>query len=150
MFSQSRNCGSDSLKEHALPCGPSTQLTIWSAKFIASMIKSMGKRDEAFGPHQRYYSLAGPSFVLRPVFHGRNSTVTSLNIARVQAQPNVVIYAILFVAAFFSTLALTPLSIRLAHKVGAIDHPSVRKIHDFPIPRLGGLAVAAEIGRAHV
>ena len=62
-----------------------------------------------------------------------------------QSQPNVVIYAILFVAAFFATLALTPLSIRLAHKVGAIDHPSERKIHDFPIPRLGGLAVAAAV-----
>jgi UDP-GlcNAc:undecaprenyl-phosphate GlcNAc-1-phosphate transferase len=36
---------------------------------------------------------------------------------------------------------LTPLTIRLAARVGAIDTPGPRRIHDKPIPRLGGLAV---------
>ncbi len=39
-------------------------------------------------------------------------------------------------------LILTPLVIRLALKVNAIDQPDKRKVHKRPIPRLGGLAVA--------
>jgi UDP-GlcNAc:undecaprenyl-phosphate GlcNAc-1-phosphate transferase len=39
---------------------------------------------------------------------------------------------------------LTPLAMRLAVRTGAIDEPdSGRRIHDRPIPRAGGLAVAA-------
>jgi UDP-GlcNAc:undecaprenyl-phosphate/decaprenyl-phosphate GlcNAc-1-phosphate transferase len=43
------------------------------------------------------------------------------------------------------TLLLTPLTRRLAFAVGAIDHPAPRKVHSAPIPRLGGLAVAAAV-----
>ena len=37
--------------------------------------------------------------------------------------------------------SLAPLTVRLAHKVGAMDFPGGRKIHRVPTPRLGGLAV---------
>jgi UDP-GlcNAc:undecaprenyl-phosphate/decaprenyl-phosphate GlcNAc-1-phosphate transferase len=39
---------------------------------------------------------------------------------------------------------LTPLAIRFAPRIGAIDHPDLqRRVHRQPIPRTGGLAVAA-------
>ena len=48
----------------------------------------------------------------------------------------------LAIAAVASFL-LTPLAIRLAPHLGAIDHPGAeRRIHQRPIPRTGGLAVA--------
>jgi UDP-N-acetylmuramyl pentapeptide phosphotransferase/UDP-N-acetylglucosamine-1-phosphate transferase len=38
---------------------------------------------------------------------------------------------------------LTPLAIRLAPRLGAVDHPQDdRRVHSDPIPRTGGLAVA--------
>src|ERR1700720_165257 len=37
--------------------------------------------------------------------------------------------------------ALTPLARAIALRVGAIDQPAARKIHQVPTPRLGGLAV---------
>lgn len=39
--------------------------------------------------------------------------------------------------------AVTPFVIRLAHLLGAVDRPGARKIHQEPIPRIGGLAVFA-------
>jgi UDP-GlcNAc:undecaprenyl-phosphate GlcNAc-1-phosphate transferase len=39
------------------------------------------------------------------------------------------------------TWLLTPLAIRLAHGLGAVDRPGQRKVHREPIPRIGGLAV---------
>jgi UDP-GlcNAc:undecaprenyl-phosphate GlcNAc-1-phosphate transferase len=47
----------------------------------------------------------------------------------------------LVLLAFFSSLGLTPLAGRLARRLGAIDEPGGRKIHDHPTPLLGGLAV---------
>ena len=46
--------------------------------------------------------------------------------------------------------ALTPVTIALARRIGAVDLPSSRKVHEAPIPRLGGLAVivAASVGFA--
>jgi UDP-GlcNAc:undecaprenyl-phosphate/decaprenyl-phosphate GlcNAc-1-phosphate transferase len=49
------------------------------------------------------------------------------------------------VAAAAIAFALTPLVARLAVVLGAIDMPGDRKIHDRPIPRLGGLAVVSAI-----
>ena len=47
-------------------------------------------------------------------------------------------------AAAFVSFVLTPLAIRLAPKLGAVDDPSdERRVHQNPIPRTGGLAVAA-------
>jgi len=50
--------------------------------------------------------------------------------------------------AFFLSLAcsaaFTPLVIKLAHRLRAVDHAlSSRKIHGRPVPRLGGIAIAA-------
>jgi UDP-GlcNAc:undecaprenyl-phosphate GlcNAc-1-phosphate transferase len=45
-------------------------------------------------------------------------------------------------AAFVLTLVFAPLSMKLAHKIGAIDVPKdERRMHKQPIPRFGGLAI---------
>jgi len=49
------------------------------------------------------------------------------------------IYVLL--VAFFVSSLLTPLSIRLAPRLGAMDVPNARKVHKTAVPRLGGLAV---------
>lgn len=64
----------------------------------------------------------------------------------VQSHPEAAIYALLFVASFFLVLGITPLTVKLAKSLGALDYPEHRKIHDAPIPRLGGLAVSGSIG----
>jgi UDP-GlcNAc:undecaprenyl-phosphate GlcNAc-1-phosphate transferase len=43
--------------------------------------------------------------------------------------------------AFVSALILTPLVIKLAPRVGAIDRPNHRKVHTQTMPRMGGLAI---------
>ena len=48
--------------------------------------------------------------------------------------------------ALILTLFLTPLSMRLALAVGAMDIPDERKLHDGNIPSLGGLAFAIAFG----
>jgi len=48
--------------------------------------------------------------------------------------------ASLIIAAGVTWLS-TPLVIRLAHRLGAVDAPGTRKVHHTPIPRIGGLAV---------
>lgn len=40
-----------------------------------------------------------------------------------------------------TTWLVTPSIIRIAHRIGAVDHPGPRKIHPSPIPRVGGVAV---------
>jgi UDP-GlcNAc:undecaprenyl-phosphate GlcNAc-1-phosphate transferase len=45
-----------------------------------------------------------------------------------------------------TTWLVTPVVVRLAHRVGAVDHPGPRKIHAAPIPRVGGLAVFLGFG----
>jgi UDP-GlcNAc:undecaprenyl-phosphate GlcNAc-1-phosphate transferase len=46
-------------------------------------------------------------------------------------------------AAALITYVLTPVAGRLAVRLGALDQPGPRKIHQHPIPRLGGIAVIA-------
>ncbi|MEW6582093.1 MAG: MraY family glycosyltransferase [Actinomycetota bacterium] len=46
-------------------------------------------------------------------------------------------------AAAFLALGLTPLSMLLARRAGAVDEPARRRIHTVATPRLGGLAIAA-------
>ncbi|WP_404347850.1 undecaprenyl/decaprenyl-phosphate alpha-N-acetylglucosaminyl 1-phosphate transferase [Sutcliffiella horikoshii] len=46
-----------------------------------------------------------------------------------------------FMAAFITVLLVTPLVIKLAHKIGATDKPNHRKVHQKIMPRLGGLAI---------
>lgn len=55
---------------------------------------------------------------------------------------------LLFVAGFLGTLIITPLVIRLAERWGGMDLPGERKVHDHPIPRLGGVAIFATFGLA--
>ena len=51
--------------------------------------------------------------------------------------------AIAFLLAFITTFVLTPHTMRLAKKVGAIDIPNDRRVNKKPMPRLGGIAVIA-------
>ena len=65
--------------------------------------------------------------------------------APMPAHPQLAIYALLFVVSFAASLLLTPLTIGLAKRIGAVDYPTERKIHVSPIPRLGGLGVVAAV-----
>lgn len=47
------------------------------------------------------------------------------------------------IVAALVVIAATPLAMRLARRVGALDQPSDRRIHREPTPRLGGLALLA-------
>lgn len=46
-----------------------------------------------------------------------------------------------FGVALVVSSAMLPVVIRLAHRIGAIDHPGGRRVHDGQIPRLGGIAI---------
>jgi UDP-GlcNAc:undecaprenyl-phosphate GlcNAc-1-phosphate transferase len=48
-----------------------------------------------------------------------------------------------FLLAGLLALLLTPLTIRLARRLGAIDQPNERSLHGVPTPKLGGLAILA-------
>ena len=49
---------------------------------------------------------------------------------------------IIFLSALGITLALTPAAIKIAHKTGAIDIPKDnRRVHQRPVPRIGGMAI---------
>ena len=50
-----------------------------------------------------------------------------------------------FAVAAVVTLVTTPLTARLAVRLGAIDLPRDRDLHEAPVPRLGGLAIFAGI-----
>lgn len=51
-------------------------------------------------------------------------------------------FAAVFLVAFVIALALTPLSMRIAPKIGAVDVPKDdRRVHDKAMPRFGGLAI---------
>jgi len=50
-----------------------------------------------------------------------------------------------FAIAAVVTLVTTPLTARLAVRVGAIDLPRDRDLHEAPVPRLGGLAILTGI-----
>lgn len=51
--------------------------------------------------------------------------------------------AIAFLLAFITAFVITPYTIRLAKRVGAVDIPNDRRINKKPMPRLGGLALIA-------
>ncbi|WP_342513037.1 MraY family glycosyltransferase [Sporosarcina sp. FSL K6-1522] len=44
-------------------------------------------------------------------------------------------------AAFVASIILTPLVIKLAFRIGAVDRPNYRKVHAAIMPRIGGLAI---------
>lgn len=51
--------------------------------------------------------------------------------------------AIAFLLAFVTVFVITPHTMRLSKKVGAIDLPNDRRVNKKPMPRLGGMAVIA-------
>jgi UDP-GlcNAc:undecaprenyl-phosphate GlcNAc-1-phosphate transferase len=50
-----------------------------------------------------------------------------------------------FLIPFVLSLLFTPPAIRIARKIGAIDTPDQRKVHEKSIPRLGGLSIFVSI-----
>jgi len=50
-------------------------------------------------------------------------------------------HALVFAAALVTVLIATPLSSKLAFRLGAVDLPGERRVHQKPTPRLGGLAI---------
>jgi len=52
------------------------------------------------------------------------------------------LFLVAFAVAFLVALAMTPLAIWLAPKIGALDVPKdERRVHDKPMPRFGGMAI---------
>jgi UDP-GlcNAc:undecaprenyl-phosphate GlcNAc-1-phosphate transferase len=49
---------------------------------------------------------------------------------------------LVFVAAMVVALVLTPVMRAVGHRYGLLDQPDERKIHEVPIPRLGGIGMA--------
>lgn len=50
-------------------------------------------------------------------------------------------YIYIFSLSLLTTLVVTPLVIKLAFRIGAVDKPGYRKIHRTVMPRLGGLGI---------
>ena len=50
-------------------------------------------------------------------------------------------YMSIYVGSAFLALLITPVVIRLAHYIRAVDQPGVRTVHERPIPRIGGIAI---------
>ncbi len=48
---------------------------------------------------------------------------------------------IAFVSSFLAVIIVTPFVIKFAIRIGAIDRPNARKVHEKVMPRLGGLAI---------
>jgi UDP-GlcNAc:undecaprenyl-phosphate GlcNAc-1-phosphate transferase len=56
-----------------------------------------------------------------------------------------VLSALTFAAAMVVALVVTPIVRVFAHGRGLLDHPSERKVHAVPVPRLGGVAMAIAV-----
>ena len=50
-------------------------------------------------------------------------------------------YLSIYLGSAFLALGMTPIIIRLARKIDAVDRPGVRTVHVRPIPRVGGVAL---------
>src|ERR1035438_9770047 len=59
------------------------------------------------------------------------------------AQPNELDALYAFLTAAAVTVGLTPVTMRIARAVGAIDRPRERGLSEYPTPLLGGLAIFA-------
>lgn len=51
------------------------------------------------------------------------------------------LYIIVLLSAFVLSCLASPLVIRLAFKIGAVDRPEERKVHTHAMPRMGGMAI---------
>ncbi|HWH32650.1 MAG TPA: MraY family glycosyltransferase [Egibacteraceae bacterium] len=56
-------------------------------------------------------------------------------------EPSPLDFLLVFLAALATVLVTTPLAGRLAYRLGAVDQPGERRVHERPTPRLGGLAI---------
>ncbi len=54
---------------------------------------------------------------------------------------NWLLYIAAFASAFAITMVMTPFAKKLALRIGAIDYPKARGMHNKPMPRLGGVAI---------
>lgn len=52
---------------------------------------------------------------------------------------------LLFIGAAVANMLFMPMAIRLSQKMGMLDYPGNRKIHDNPVPKLGGVAILASV-----
>ena len=50
-----------------------------------------------------------------------------------------------FVLSMSVTMALIPPLMKVAHRAQILDHPGLRKVHNLPTPRVGGIAMAAGV-----
>ncbi|MBP7051989.1 MAG: undecaprenyl/decaprenyl-phosphate alpha-N-acetylglucosaminyl 1-phosphate transferase [Phycisphaerae bacterium] len=50
-------------------------------------------------------------------------------------------YICVFFGSAYLAVFITPLVIRLAKRIGAVDFPGIRSVHTHPIPRIGGVAI---------
>jgi UDP-GlcNAc:undecaprenyl-phosphate GlcNAc-1-phosphate transferase len=58
-----------------------------------------------------------------------------------QGESNIFItYALPLISSVILTLLVMPVVVRLAQRIGAVDHPNDRKVHVTATPRMGGLA----------
>ncbi len=57
-------------------------------------------------------------------------------------------YVVLFAVAITVTYLVTPLVERVASRLGAVDRPDQRKVHEQPVPSLGGVAMFAGFAAA--
>ena len=53
----------------------------------------------------------------------------------------VYVYFTIFILAFFSVYSITPLVIKIAHKLNFMDNPNARKVHKKVTPLMGGVAI---------
>ncbi|MGZ8513109.1 MAG: glycosyltransferase family 4 protein [Candidatus Limnocylindria bacterium] len=56
--------------------------------------------------------------------------------------------ALTFAAATVVALMVTPVVRGVAHRFGLLDQPGERSVHEIPVPRLGGIAMAVAFGVA--
>ncbi|MCD8036017.1 MAG: undecaprenyl/decaprenyl-phosphate alpha-N-acetylglucosaminyl 1-phosphate transferase [Clostridiales bacterium] len=54
---------------------------------------------------------------------------------------NWLLYIAAFASAFAISMVMTPFAKKLSEKLGAIDYPKARGMHNKPMPRLGGIAI---------
>ncbi len=50
-------------------------------------------------------------------------------------------YFIIYLSSAFLAVLTTPIVIRLAHRIRAVDLPGARTVHERPVPRIGGVAI---------
>ena len=50
-------------------------------------------------------------------------------------------YLCVYLGSTLLALLITPVVIWLARRIGAMDHPTARSVHQRPVPRIGGVAI---------